>query len=69
MDSLDYQGYKRALEEAGIPVRDEYVRVGNYRYESGMDAMKYFLKLITKTNCDFLRNRRNGDWCYSYDSR
>lgn len=39
-----YQGYKRALEGAGIPVREEYVRVGNYRYESGMEAAKYFLE-------------------------
>ena len=40
-----YQGYKRALETAGIPVRDEYVRIGNYRYESSVDAVNYFLEL------------------------
>ncbi|MFC0213183.1 catabolite control protein A [Paenibacillus chartarius] len=39
-----YQGYKRALEEAGIQVREQFVRVGNYRYESGMEAAKYFLE-------------------------
>lgn len=40
-----YQGYKKALESAGIAIRDEYVRVGNYRYESGIDATGYFLGL------------------------
>ena len=40
-----YHGYKRALEDAGIPLRDEYVRIGNYRYESGIEATKYFLEL------------------------
>ncbi|WP_028549407.1 catabolite control protein A [Paenibacillus sp. UNC451MF] len=39
-----YQGYKKALEEAGIPVRDEYVRIGNYRYESGLEVTKHFLE-------------------------
>jgi LacI family transcriptional regulator len=40
-----YNGYKRALEEAGIDFREDMVRIGNYRYESGIDAMKYFLEL------------------------
>ncbi|MFC4305739.1 catabolite control protein A [Cohnella boryungensis] len=40
-----YQGYKRALEQAGLPYREDYVRVGNYKYESGIDAMQYFLEL------------------------
>ena len=40
-----FQGYKRALEEAGIDLRRELVRIGNYRYESGVDAMQYFLEL------------------------
>ncbi|WP_027084187.1 catabolite control protein A [Cohnella panacarvi] len=40
-----FQGYKRALEQAGIAYREDYVRVGNYRYESGIDATTYFLGL------------------------
>jgi LacI family transcriptional regulator len=48
-----YQGYKRALESAGIPVREEYVRVGNYRYESGMEAAKYFLELAKRPTAIF----------------
>ncbi|AZN42109.1 catabolite control protein A [Paenibacillus albus] len=40
-----FQGYKRALEVAGLPYDESLVRIGNYRYESGVDAMKYFLEL------------------------
>lgn len=40
-----FQGYKRALEAAGLPYDESLVRIGNYRYESGVDAMKYFLEL------------------------
>ncbi|MEI7027845.1 catabolite control protein A [Paenibacillus sp. y28] len=50
---LRYQGYKRALEEAGIPLRDEYVRIGNYRYESGIEVMKYFLELSDRPTAIF----------------
>jgi LacI family transcriptional regulator len=48
-----FQGYKRALEEAGIPVSDEHIRVGNYRYESGIEAMKYFISLENKPTAIF----------------
>ncbi len=40
-----FQGYKRALEHAGIAYREDYVRIGNYRYESGIEATQYFLGL------------------------
>lgn len=40
-----YQGYKRALEESGIALDESLVRVGNYRYESGIEAVQYFLEL------------------------
>ncbi|GGD65319.1 catabolite control protein A [Paenibacillus nasutitermitis] len=40
-----FQGYKRALETAGIDYDENLVRTGNYRYESGVEAMKYFLEL------------------------
>lgn len=38
-----FQGFKKAMERAGIPILDENVRVGNYRYDSGFEVMKYFL--------------------------
>lgn len=55
-----YQGYKKALEQAGIPVRDEYVRVGNYRYESGLEAAKYFLELANRPTAIFTATDEMG---------
>jgi LacI family transcriptional regulator len=48
-----YNGYRRALENAGIPVREELVRLGNYRYESGAEAMSYFLGLAERPTAIF----------------
>lgn len=48
-----YHGYKRALEEAGLPYDETLVRPGNYRYESGVDAMKYFLELDERPTAVF----------------
>ncbi|MFD2612881.1 catabolite control protein A [Paenibacillus gansuensis] len=48
-----YQGYVRALEEAGISLNEDYVRIGNYRYESGVDMMKYFLELSERPTAVF----------------
>jgi LacI family transcriptional regulator len=42
---MRFQGYRRALEEAGLEFREEYVRIGNSRYESGIEVMNYFLQL------------------------
>ncbi|WP_270172078.1 catabolite control protein A [Paenibacillus sp. SYP-B4298] len=48
-----FQGYKRALETAGLAYDESLVRVGNYRYESGIEAMKYFLELANKPSAVF----------------
>ncbi len=48
-----FQGYKRALEEAGIAYDESLVRIGNYRYESGADAMKYFIELSERPTAVF----------------
>ncbi|BBH19609.1 catabolite control protein A [Paenibacillus baekrokdamisoli] len=48
-----FQGYKRALETAGITYDENMVRIGNYRYESGVEAMKYFLELAEKPSAVF----------------
>ena len=48
-----FQGYKRALAQAGIAYREDYVRVGNYRYESGIDATTYFLGLSDRPTAIF----------------
>jgi LacI family transcriptional regulator len=48
-----YQGYKRALETAGIAFDERYVRIGNYKYESGMEAAQYFLELEERPTAIF----------------
>lgn len=48
-----FQGYKRALETAGITYDEDLVRIGNYRYESGTEAMKYFLGLENRPTAVF----------------
>nr|WP_206110132.1 catabolite control protein A [Paenibacillus aquistagni] len=48
-----FQGYKKALENAGIEYKEDLVRIGNYRYESGIEAMKYFLGLKKKPTAIF----------------
>jgi len=39
-----YEGYKMALEEAGIPYSDDLVKIGYLKYEGGYRAMESFLK-------------------------
>lgn len=51
-----FQGYKNALEKAGIPFNEDLVRIGNYRYESGMEVTQYFLGLQDKPTAIFAAN-------------
>ncbi len=51
-----YRGYKKALEEAGLQVEESMVRIGNYRYESGIDVTKYFLQLKDRPTAIFSAN-------------
>jgi len=48
-----FSGYKKALAEAGITYDESLVRIGNYRYESGADAMRYFLDLEQRPTAVF----------------
>jgi LacI family transcriptional regulator len=48
-----FQGYKRAMTEAGLKVTDEMIRSGNYRYESGVEAMNYFLDMGKRPDAVF----------------
>lgn len=48
-----FQGYRRAIEEAGIPFNETMVRAGNYRYDSGVEAMNYFLQLDVRPTAVF----------------
>jgi LacI family transcriptional regulator len=51
-----FQGYKQALEQYGIPFRESNVRVGNYRYESGVEMIQYFLQLNERPTAIFAAN-------------
>ncbi|MFD2670238.1 catabolite control protein A [Marinicrinis sediminis] len=48
-----YQGYKGAMENAGLSVKEQYVRAGNYRYESGMEVMEHFIGLSPRPTAVF----------------
>ncbi len=54
------QGYRRALETAGIAFDDKYVRIGNYRYETGNDLMPYFLTMHPRPTAVFAANDEMG---------
>lgn len=51
-----HQGYKDALQKAGIGFREDYVRVGNYSYESGLELAAYFLQLDNRPTAIFTAN-------------
>jgi LacI family transcriptional regulator len=40
-----FVGYREALERLGLPYRDEYVREGDFYFDSGTTAMKELLSL------------------------
>lgn len=40
-----YQGFKEAMAEAGLDFNDQWVRLGNYRYDSGLEAAKELLSM------------------------
>lgn len=48
-----FQGYKKALEQNGLPLKEEWVRIGNYRYDSGLEVMKYFMELEDRPTAIF----------------
>lgn len=42
------EGYKRALSEAGIEFKEDFVVEGDYTYDSGLEAIERILELETK---------------------
>ncbi|PLR83812.1 MULTISPECIES: catabolite control protein A [Bacillus] len=47
-------GYKRALEAAGLPYRDELVIEGDYTYDSGIEAFEKLLEAEEKPTAIFV---------------
>lgn len=48
-----YSGFRKAIEEAKIPFNEDYVVVGDYTYDSGMEAMENFLSLRERPTAIF----------------
>jgi LacI family transcriptional regulator len=48
-----YSGYRKALEEATISFTEDYVVVGDYTYDSGIEAMEKFLELNERPTAIF----------------
>jgi LacI family transcriptional regulator len=51
-----YEGYKRALNEASLPLRDEMVAEGNYQIDGGRQAMDQLLRLYDRPDGVFAAN-------------
>lgn len=51
-----YQGYLKGMKENEIPVRDEYIQSGNFRYKSGEVAMEKLLALVDPPTAVFVCN-------------
>lgn len=47
-------GYKKALDDAGIPFKEELVIEGDYTYESGMESFDRLLELSEKPTAIFV---------------
>jgi LacI family xylobiose transport system transcriptional regulator len=49
-------GYRAALDAAGIPVRPEYVRVGEFHHQDGLDRGRELLALTPRPTAIFAGN-------------
>ncbi|AOM82146.1 catabolite control protein A [Salisediminibacterium beveridgei] len=50
---MKFSGYKKAHLDAGREVNEEYVFIGDYTYDSGLEAMEKILKLKTPPTAIF----------------
>ncbi len=48
-----YSGYRKALEDATISYCEDYVVLGDYTYDSGIEAMEKFLKIADRPTAIF----------------
>jgi LacI family transcriptional regulator len=48
-----YSGFKKAIEAASISLNDDYVVVGDYTYNSGIEAIETFLSLSERPTAIF----------------
>jgi LacI family transcriptional regulator len=50
------EGFRDAMQKAGIPVREEYVRYGDWEYESGYQEIKQLIALPKPPTAVFAMN-------------
>ncbi|WP_078555520.1 catabolite control protein A [Bacillus alkalicellulosilyticus] len=48
-----FAGYREALEKSGIPFDESLVKIGDYTYDSGIEAMDSFLEMEDKPTAIF----------------
>lgn len=57
-NKLRFRGYKKALEEAGIPIHKQYIKHGSYTFRHGHEAAKQLLILDEIPAAFFVANNR-----------
>lgn len=55
-----FGGYRRALEEAGLDVEEKFLVIGDYTYDSGLEASESLLKLEEKPTAVFVGTDEMG---------
>ncbi|HEU5141005.1 MAG TPA: catabolite control protein A [Bacillales bacterium] len=49
-----FEGYRQALDEADLSFDDQFVAIGDYSYDSGIEAVESFMKLEDKPSAIFV---------------
>lgn len=48
-----FAGYRQAIEEAGLTFNENMIKIGDYTYDSGIEAMQSFLEIEEKPTAIF----------------
>ncbi|WP_216828968.1 catabolite control protein A [Alkalihalobacterium elongatum] len=48
-----FAGYRQAIEEAGLEFNEDMVKIGDYTYDSGIEAMQSFIEMEEKPTAIF----------------
>ena len=60
------EGYRQAMEDAGIPVREEYVAYGDFKSEKAYESTKYLLEQKDPPTAIFSSNNESTLGCLKY---
>lgn len=55
-----FEGYQRALAEAGLTYEDRYVSIGDYTYDAGLEAMQSFMSMSEAPTAVFVSSDEMG---------